>query len=65
MSQIKSKDINPDQPGLKYYLDAFKYGMPESGGFGFGMARCIQKLCGLANAKEAELFPRDTVRLTP
>ena len=65
MSQIQSKGINPDQPGLKYYLDAFKYGMPESGGFWFGMARCIAKLCGLSNAKEAELFPRDTVRLTP
>jgi nondiscriminating aspartyl-tRNA synthetase len=39
--------------------------MPEEGGFGFGITRFIQKLIGLSNVKEAELFPRDTTRLTP
>ena len=65
LQQIKDKGINPDQPGLEHYLDSFKYGMPEEGGFGFGIARFIQKLIGLSNVKEAELFPRDTTRLTP
>lgn len=59
ISQIQSKGIDPEHPGLAQYLDAFKFGMPEEGGFGFGMARFIQKLIGLENAKEAELFPSD------
>jgi len=39
--------------------------MPDSGGRGFGVARFIQKVIGLPNAKDAELFPRDTQRVTP
>lgn len=65
VAQIKSKGYDPEHPGLKYYLDAFKYGMPEEGGFGFGIARFVQKMIGLSNAKEAELFPRDVHRITP
>jgi len=70
VTQIRSKGIDPGHPGLTQYLDAFKYGMPEEGGFGFGMARFVQKLIGLENAKEAELFPSDPkliggVRLAP
>jgi len=65
VEQIKAKDFDPAHPGLKSYLDAFKYGMPDEGGFGFGMARFVQKLLGLDNAKEAELFPRDVQRITP
>jgi aspartyl/asparaginyl-tRNA synthetase len=57
--------LNPEDPGLKHYLDAFKYGMPDEGGFGFGVARFVQKLIGLENAKDAELFPRDVNRVTP
>jgi nondiscriminating aspartyl-tRNA synthetase len=60
ISQIKAQGIDPTNPGLAQYLDSFKYGMPDEGGFGFGIARFIQKLIGLANAKEAELFPSDT-----
>jgi nondiscriminating aspartyl-tRNA synthetase len=60
VSQIKSQGIDPTAPGLAQYLDSFKYGMPDEGGFGFGIARFVQKLIGLSNAKEAELFPSDT-----
>jgi aspartyl/asparaginyl-tRNA synthetase len=60
ISQIKAQGINPEAPGLAQYLDSFKYGMPDEGGFGFGIARFVQKLIGLSNAKEAELFPSDT-----
>lgn len=63
--QIIAKGADPDHPGLEHYLEAFKYGMPEEGGFGLGIARLVQKLLGLANVKEAELFPRDTKRVTP
>lgn len=63
--QISAKGASIDNPGLVHYLDAFKYGMPDSGGFGFGMARFVQKLLDLSNVKEAELFPRDVQRVTP
>ena len=56
---------DPDNPGFKYYLQAFKYGMPPHGGFGWGLERTTEKLIGLNNVKEATLFPRDINRLTP
>lgn len=65
IKQMQDRHINPDNPWLKHYLDAFKYGMPDSGGRWFGVARFVQKLIGLPNAKDAELFPRDTQRVTP
>jgi len=66
VKQLKAlTDGDPDDPGFKYYLSAFKYGMPPHGGFGLGLERLNQKLVGLANVKEATLFPRDINRLTP
>lgn len=56
---------DPESEGFKYYLSAFKFGMPPHGGLGMGMERVAQLLLGLTNVKEAALFPRDTKRLTP
>lgn len=56
---------DPENLGFKYYLDAFKYGMPPHGGFGMGLERVTQKILGLHNVKEASLFPRDMNRLNP
>lgn len=56
---------DPDAPGFKYFLQAFKYGLPPHGGFGWGLERTTEKLIGLSNVKEATLFPRDINRLTP
>lgn len=56
---------DPDTDGFKYYLQAFKYGLPPHGGFGLGLERLTQKIVGLGNVKEATLFPRDINRLTP
>lgn len=56
---------DPDAEGFKYYLQAFKYGLPVHGGFGMGLERLTQKLIGLGNVKEAALFPRDINRLNP
>jgi len=56
---------DPDAEGFKYYLQAFKYGLPAHGGFGMGLERLTQKIIGLANVKEASLFPRDINRLNP
>ncbi len=48
-----------------YYLEAMKHGMPPHGGFAIGLERFVMQLCGLANLREATLFPRDQHRLTP
>jgi len=55
----------PDDDGFKYFLMAFKYGMPPHGGFGMGLERLVEKIIGLNNIKEATLFPRDINRLAP
>lgn len=56
---------DPEADGFRYYLSAFKYGLPPHGGFGMGLERLTQKIIGLQNIKEATLFPRDINRLTP
>ncbi|MEO5627739.1 MAG: aspartate--tRNA(Asn) ligase [Candidatus Saccharimonadales bacterium] len=65
VQQMKDQGIDPADPGFKYYLQAFKYGLPQHGGCGFGIDRFVQKTIGLNNVKEATLFPRDINRLTP
>lgn len=65
VEQIKAKGIDPEHPGFKYYLQAFKAGLPPHGGFGFGIDRFTQKVVGLNSVKEAALFPRDINRLAP
>ena len=54
-----------DKSNFKFYLEAFKFGMPPHGGYGLGIDRMIQKIAEVDNIKEAILFPRDPDRLTP
>lgn len=65
IEQMKRAGIDPDSSGFAPYVSAFKYGLPPHGGFGFGIDRLTEKVIGLANIKEAILFPRDINRLTP
>lgn len=65
VEQMKQAGLDPDHPGYKHYLQAFKYGLPIHGGCGFGIDRFVQKLLNLKNIREAILFPRDINRLTP
>lgn len=65
ISQMKEAGLDVAHPGYKYYLQAFKYGLPLHGGCGFGIDRLVQKTIGLNNVKEAVLFPRDMNRLSP
>lgn len=65
VEQIKAAGLDPNHPGYKYYLQAFKAGLPPHGGCGFGIDRLVQKTIGLNSVKEATLFPRDMNRLTP
>jgi len=65
IQQMTDAGLDVGHEGFKYYLQAFKYGLPQHGGCGFGIDRLVQKTIGLANVKEATLFPRDINRLTP
>jgi len=65
VQQMKDAGLDPQHPGYKYYLEAFKYGLPPHGGCGFGIDRLVEKTIGLSNIKEAILFPRDINRLSP
>ena len=61
--QANEKNISLES--IKFYLDAFKYGMPPHGGFGFGIERFVMQLLNIKNIREAVLFPRDVERLMP
>ncbi|MCL1992528.1 MAG: aspartate--tRNA(Asn) ligase [Spirochaetes bacterium] len=50
---------------MEGYLSIFRYGCPPHGGFAIGLERLTQKILGLANVKEACLFPRDRKRIAP
>jgi len=65
IKQMESAGLDVSHEGFKYYLQAFKFGLPQHGGCGFGIDRLVQKTIGLSNVKEATLFPRDINRLTP
>lgn len=65
VEQMKAAGLDPDHPGYKYFLEAMRYGLPAHGGCGYGIDRLVEKTIGLANVKEATLFPRDINRLTP
>lgn len=58
---IKSRGMDPKN--FEMYLQAFKYGMPEHGGFSYGLERTTMKLLDLANIREASLYPRDVERV--
>lgn len=53
------------EEALADYVSIFKYGCPPHGGFAIGLERLTQKILGLANVKEASLFPRDRRRTRP
>ena len=63
VQNLEARDLNPDS--FKFYLDAFRYGMPPHAGWGLGAERLVQTMLGLNNVREAVLFPRDRVRITP
>ncbi|KAK8185086.1 aspartyl-tRNA synthetase-like protein [Phyllosticta capitalensis] len=57
--------VNPDGPGLKDYVDAFRYGCPPHAGGGFGLERIVSFWAGVGNVRLASLFPRDPSRVMP
>lgn len=61
MEHVKTWGMDPAK--IKMFLDAFKYGAPPEGGFAFGAERITMQFLGLANIREATLFPRDMGRI--
>ncbi len=59
----KAKERGIDLQKSELYIQAFKYGMPPEGGFSFGSERIVMHILGLANIREASLFPRDMERV--
>lgn len=65
IEQMTAAGLDVTADGFRAYLQAFKFGLPQHGGCGFGIDRLVQKTIGLNNVKEATLFPRDINRLAP
>ncbi|MFN7972148.1 MAG: aspartate--tRNA(Asn) ligase [Acidobacteriota bacterium] len=65
MLERSMRDRGLDPSGFAYYLEAFRFGMPPHGGFAIGLERLTAKLLGLKNIREASLFPRDRLRISP
>jgi len=63
IERLKVCGLNPKD--FKSYVDSFRYGAPEHAGWGVGVERLTQVILGLANIREAVLFPRDRDRLSP
>lgn len=61
VESMKNKGLNPDD--FKFYLEAFKFGMPPEGGLGMGLERLTARLLEIDNVKYATLFPRDLNRI--
>ena len=61
----KMKRYHMEEGDLGAYTDILKYGMPPHGGLGIGLERVVMKMLGLANIREASLFPRDIHHLDP
>jgi len=54
-----------DIASFESHLRMFELGMPPHGGFAIGAERLTAQILGLANIREATLYPRDRNRLTP
>lgn len=65
VSKMKEKGVKPDSPGLKEYVDSFRYGCLPHGGAGMGLERITMLWLGLPNVKLASQYPRDPQRLVP
>jgi asparaginyl-tRNA synthetase len=60
---LKSKGEDPKD--YEWYFDTRRYGAVPHSGFGMGMDRFVQWICGLESIKDAIPFPRTMERLTP
>ncbi|KAG9230226.1 aspartyl-tRNA synthetase-like protein [Amylocarpus encephaloides] len=63
---IRSKGLDPNQPGLKGYVDVFKsVGVPPHGGGGIGLDRVVAWYLNLPSVQLVADYPRTPKRLAP
>lgn len=60
---LKARRIEP--LSFESHLKMFELGMPPHGGLAIGLERLTAQVLGLANVREATLYPRDRYRLAP
>ena len=63
IQRLQEKGLKPES--FKSHLQAYDYGMPPHAGWAIGLERLTMILTGKKNIREATLYPRDRVRLTP
>ncbi len=63
IDQLREKNVNPEP--MRWFTEAFKFGVPPHGGFCLGIERFTMALLNKENIKEATLFPRTPERLLP
>ena len=61
MKHVEEWGMDPKK--IEMFLEAFRYGVPPEGGFAFGAERMTMQILGLANIREAAMFPRDMNRI--
>lgn len=61
VKKLEDRGLDPDK--FKFYLQAFKYGIPPHGGCSTGLERITGRMLEIPNVKEATLFPRDINRI--
>jgi len=63
IKQLQARGLNPSD--FEFYINAFRVGAPPHAGWSIGLDRLTMKVCGLHNIREAVMFPRDRVRVSP
>lgn len=63
LARIKEEKLPLED--FQWYLDLRKYGSVPHAGFGLGLERCVQWICGLKHIRETIPFPRLITRLKP
>lgn len=60
---LKGKGIKPES--FEAHLKMFELGMPPHGGLAIGLERLTALILGIANIREATMYPRDRNRISP
>jgi asparaginyl-tRNA synthetase len=63
LAQIKEHGL--PQEAFEWYLDLRRYGTVPHGGFGLGLERTVNWLCGREHVRECSPFPRMMYRIYP
>ncbi len=60
---LRGREIDPTN--FESHLRMFDLGMPPHGGFAIGLERLTAQILNLPNIRQATLYPRDRIKLTP